>query len=101
MNQIEKLVKEKNTLANERNLIAELYNVLLNKMYLYQKDKNKYELLKMMMDEMEKYSRMVKQEYRDICDEICKIEGVESIEQTQYFTSECPVHYFARPNEEQ
>jgi hypothetical protein len=100
MEDINSLVERKNTLANERNLVAELYNVLLNKMYDYQKDKEKYDLLRLMMNEMEKYSRMIKQEYREICDEICKIEGVDSIEKTAYFTDECPVIYFARPNEE-
>jgi hypothetical protein len=101
MKDITQLVEDKNVIANERNLIAELYNVLLNKTYKYQNDPERYELLILMMNEMEKYNRMVKQEYRDVCKEICDILGVETIEETPYFTSECPVHYFARPNEGQ
>mgnify|MGYP006275882741 FL=1 len=95
---IDELMKKKLELMKERDLCAELYNIWISKLYDFQKDKDKYELYLKMINNMEPYGSMIKEQIREINKQICEIEGVESIGDTQY-ARDCDNKYgFDKPN---
>lgn len=95
---IEELMKRKEELLKERDLCAEIYNIWITKLHDHQKDKEKYELYMKMINNMEPYGSMVKEQIREINKKICEIEGVESIGDTAY-ARDCDNKYgFDRPN---
>jgi hypothetical protein len=87
MTESEKLFEKKEKLAKERDLCAELYNVWITKLHEFQNDPVKYEMYVGLINNMEPYGQLLKEEIREINREICKIEGVDNIEDTPY------VHY--------
>jgi hypothetical protein len=95
---IEELMQKKTELMKERDLCAELYNIWITKLHDFQKDKEKYELYMKMINNMEPYGSMIKEQIREINKQICVIEGVESIGDTVY-ARDCDNKYgFEKPN---
>jgi predicted DNA-binding protein YlxM (UPF0122 family) len=95
---IEELLKRKEELMKERDLCAEIYNIWITKLHVYQKNKEKYELYMKMINNMEPYGSMIKEQIREINKKICEIEGVESIGDTLY-AKDCDNKYgFDKPN---
>ena len=84
MTESEKLFEEKEKLAKERDLCAELYNVWIEKLHEFQTDPVKYEMYVDLINNMEPYGQLLKEEIRDINRKICDIEGVDNIEDTPY-----------------
>jgi hypothetical protein len=98
MTDIESLLKKKNDLGDERDLCAEVYNVWITKMHEFQRDPVKYKMYMDMIQMLEPYGQLLKEEIRAINRKLCEIEGVDSIDQTQYFR-ECNNKYGKdRPN---
>lgn len=83
---------KKKELAQERDLCAELYNVWISKLAEFEDDPVKYELYIKMINNMEPYGQMLKEEIREINRQICKLEGVESIEETEHMI-DCTYKY--------
>ena len=82
----------------ERDLCAELYNIWITRLHDFQKDKQKYEIYMKMIHNMEPYTSMIKEQIREINKQICEIEGVESIGDTDYARN-CDNKYgFEKPN---
>lgn len=91
-------IDRKAELGKERDLCAELYNVWITKLHDHENDPEKYELYMNMIQNMEPYGQMLKEEVRDINRQICELMGVESIEDTPY-AQDCVYKYgFDRPN---
>lgn len=85
----------------ERNLCAELYNVWITRLHDFQHDTELYNMYMMMIGNMEPYTAYIKEKIREINREICKIEGVESIDETPYADEHCVNKYgFETPNVE-
>ena len=98
MTEIEKLLKQKQELGDERDLCAEMYNVWITKMHDFQQDPVKYKMYMKMIQMLEPYGQVLKEEIRAINRKLCEIEGVESIDQTKY-VRECNNKYGKdRPN---
>jgi hypothetical protein len=98
MTDVQELLKKKKELGDERDLCAEMYNVWITKLHDFQKDPVKYNMYMDMIQVLEPYGQMLKEEIREINRILCKIEGVESIDQTEYFR-ECYNKYGKdRPN---
>lgn len=98
MTEIEQLLKKKEDLSQERDLCAEVYNVWITKMHDFQDHPQKYKMYMDMIQVMEPYGQVIKAEIRDINRRLCEIEGVDSIDQTQY-NRECSYKYGKdRPN---
>ena len=96
---LQDVLNKKSILCKERDLTAELYNLWITKMHDFQDDKYKYEMYLKMIDNLEPYANMIKEEIRVCNREICKIEGVESIEHTPYGV-ECTYKYgYEKPND--
>jgi hypothetical protein len=92
MTEIESLLKKKKDLGDERDLCAEIYNVWITKMHDFQNDPVKYKMYMDMIQVMEPYGQILKEEIRIINRRLCEIEGVDSIDKTQYFR-ECNYKY--------
>lgn len=98
-NRIQELITKKRSLMVERDLCAEIYNIWITKLHDYQRDKEKYELYMQMINNMEPYGSMVKEQIRAINNELCSIMGTDSIGDTPY-AFECDNKYgFDRPNQ--
>ena len=96
---LQDVLNKKSILCKERDLTAELYNLWITKMHDFQDDKYKYEMYLKMIDNLEPYANMIKEEIRVCNRQICKIEGVESIEDTHYGV-ECTYKYgYEKPND--
>jgi len=96
---LQDVLNKKDILCKERDLTAELYNLWITKMHDFQDDKYKYEMYLKMIDNLEPYANMIKEEIRVCNREICKIEGVESIEDTSHGV-ECTYKYgYEKPND--
>lgn len=96
---ISEVVERKKTLCKERDLTAELYNLWITKMHDHQGNEFKYNQYADMIQNLEPYSNMVKEEIRECNRLICEIEGVEAIEDTEY-TEDCTYRYgYSRPND--
>jgi len=94
----EELFKIKNTIGDERDLCAELYNLWITRLYDCQDNKEKYEMYINLIFNLEPYTNLLKEEIREVNRKICEIEGVESIGETEY-TRECNNKYgFEKPN---
>jgi hypothetical protein len=89
---VDNLVKKKNFLGDERDLCAEVYNVWITRMHECQDDPKKYEMYINMIQAMEPYGQMLKEEMREINRQICEIYGVDSIDQTPH-VRECNNKY--------
>ena len=97
---IDELVKKKNTLGDERDLCAEVYNLWITRLYEHESNKEKYNMYMAMIAMLEPYVNSLKEEMREINRQICDIEGVESIGDTKY-TRECNnTHGLDKPNAE-
>ena len=93
------VLNKKSVLCKERDLTAELYNLWITKMHDFQDDKYKYEMYLKMIDNLEPYANMIKEEIRVCNRKICEIEGVESIADTS-FGVECTYKYgYEKPND--
>jgi len=98
MTEIEQLLKKKQELGDERDLCAEMYNVWITKMHDFQQDPVKYKMYMNMIQMLEPYGQILKEEMREINRRLCEIEGVESIGETQYIR-DCTYRYGKdRPN---
>jgi len=96
---LQDVLNKKNILCKERDLTAELYNLWITKMHDFQDDKYKYEMYLKMIDNLEPYANMIKEEIRVCNRKICEIEGVESIADTS-FGVECTYKYgYEKPND--
>ena len=96
---LQDVLNKKSILCKERDLTAELYNLWITKMHDFQKDKVKYEMYLKMIDNLEPYANMIKEEIRVCNRKICEIEGVESIADTS-FGVECTYKYgYEKPND--
>ena len=84
---IDELVKKKNTLGDERDLCAEVYNLWITRLYEHESNKEKYDMYMAMIAMLEPYVNSLKEEMREINRQICDIEGVESIGDTKYIAS--------------
>jgi hypothetical protein len=98
MNNLQEILQAKTDLCKERDLCAELYNVWITKLHDYQHDKEKYEFYMKLINNMEPYGQMVKEQIRELNRKICQIEGKDSIGDTEY-EFECIAKYgFDAPN---
>jgi hypothetical protein len=96
---LQDVLNKKSILCKERDLTAELYNLWITKMHDFQDDKYKYEMYLKMIDNLEPYANMIKEEIRVCNRKICEIEGVESIADTS-FGVECTYKYgYEKPND--
>lgn len=95
---IEDLLKLKNKLGDERDLCAELYNLWITRLHENQENKNKYEMYMSLISMMEPYVNSLKEEMREVNRQICEIEGVESIGETNYVRECNNRHGLDRPN---
>ncbi len=96
---LQDVLNKKDILCKERDLTAELYNLWITKMHDFQDDKYKYEMYLKMIDNLEPYANMIKEEIRVCNRKICEIEGVESIADTS-FGVECTYKYgYEKPND--
>ena len=99
MTTLQDVLNKKDILCKERDLTAELYNLWITKMHDFQDDKYKYEMYLKMIDNLEPYANMIKEEIRVCNRKICEIEGVESIADTS-FGVECTYKYgYEKPND--
>jgi hypothetical protein len=95
---IQKLVEEKRSVCNERDLCAELYNVWITKLHEHQEDADKYEMYVNLIQNMEPYSNTLKARIREINKLLCEHYNVDTIEKTPYYF-ECTNKYgFYTPN---
>lgn len=97
---IDDLIKKKNTLGDERDLCAELYNLWITRLYEFESDKEKYKMYMGMIAMLEPYVNLLKEEMREINRKICEIEGVESIGETSYIRECNNKHGLDKPNAE-
>ena len=97
-NEIEKLVILKNKIGDERDLCAELYNVWITRLYEVQDDPERYEMYIELIGFMEPYGNKLKEDMRIINRKICEIEGVESINETDYVRACNNTHGLDMPN---
>jgi hypothetical protein len=81
---IDKLIEQKNKIGDERDLCAELCNVWLTRLYEVQDDPESYKKYLELISHMEEYASDLKEQIRKINKEICRIEGVESISDTDH-----------------
>ena len=96
---LQDVLNKKDILCKERDLTAELYNLWITKMHDFQDDKYKYEMYLKMIDNLEPYANMIKEEIRVCNRKICEIEGVESIADTS-FGVECTYKYgYEKPSD--
>lgn len=92
------IIEKKRILCNERDLTAELYNLWITKLHEFQGNEEKYNMYALMIENLEPYSNMLKEEIRECNRQICEIEGVESISDTN-FEQECVYKYgYDKPN---
>ena len=100
MTSLQDVLSRKKILCSERDLTAELYNLWITKMHDFQDNNEKYEMYLKMIDNLEPYANMVKEEIRVCNREICQIEGVDSISETPY-EQNCVYKYgYEKPNDE-
>jgi hypothetical protein len=92
MTEVETLLKRKQETGDERDLCAEVYNVWITRMHDFQEDPVKYNMYMNMIQVMEPYGQILKEEIREINRRLCEIDGVESIDQTSYMR-ECNNKY--------
>ena len=92
MTEVETLLKRKQETGDERDLCAEVYNVWITRMHDFQEDSVKYNMYMNMIQVMEPYGQILKEEIREINRRLCEIDGVESIDQTSYMR-ECNNKY--------
>ena len=59
---LQDVLNKKSILCKERDLTAELYNLWITKMHDFQDDKYKYEMYLKMIDNLEPYANMIKEE---------------------------------------
>ena len=95
---VEELAAHKTVIGDERDLCAELYNIWITRLHDFQDDPKKYQMYMELIQFMEPYSNTLKEEVRQINREICAIEGVDSIEDTQYFRECNNKHGMVAPN---
>ena len=96
--EIQKLVQKKQEIGNERDLCAEMYNLWITRLHDYQEDVIKYKMYMELISHMEPYVNTLKEEMREINRQICKIEGVESISETEYVRECNNTHGLDMPN---
>lgn len=96
---IQELVQKKNIIGDERDLCAELYNLWITRLYENEKNPERYKMYMELIGFMEPYSNKLKEDIREINREICQIEGVESIGDTQYMRECNNTHGLDRPND--
>jgi hypothetical protein len=89
---IDELLSKKKEIGDERDLCAELYNIWITRLHDFQHDPEKYKMYMDMIQVMEPYGARLKEEIRLINKKLCDLEGVESIEETQY-VRECNNRY--------
>lgn len=100
MTTLQDVLNKKAELCKERDLCAELYNVWITKLHDFQDEKEKYDMYMKQIANLEPYSNTIKEEIRVCNRQICEIEGVESISETEY-SHECEYKYgYEKPNEE-
>jgi hypothetical protein len=97
-NELQEVLKAKEELCKERDLCAELYNVWISKLHDYQHDKEKYDLYMRMINNMEPYGQIVKEQIREMNRKICEIEGAESIGDTEHMVGCVAKYGFDAPN---
>lgn len=95
---IEELTKRKDDLGDERDLCAELYNLWITRLHDFQEDPVRYKMYMGLISSMEPYANTLKEEMRVINREICAIEGVESIGDTDYVRECNNTHGLDQPN---
>ena len=98
MTLIQTIVDKKETLCKERDLTAELYNLWITKLHYFEDDENKYEQYMKMIDNLEPYANMLKEEIRQCNREIIEHYGVKSINETPYAVECINKHGYDRPN---
>ena len=69
MTSLQDVLSRKKILCSERDLTAELYNLWITKMHDFQDNKEKYEMYLKMIDNLEPYANMVKEEIAKVLDE--------------------------------
>lgn len=94
---LQAIIKKKDELCNERDLCAELYNLWITKLHDFQNDPKKYAIYQRMIENLEPYTQTLKEQIREINRDICELEGVQSIGDTQH-TKDCVYKYgFDKP----
>ena len=100
MTTLQDVLNKKTILCQERDLTAELYNLWITKMHDFQDNEHKYNMYMNMINNLEPYANMVKEEIRVCNREICEIEGVDSISETKHEQA-CVYKYgYDKPNDE-
>ena len=61
---LQDVLNKKDILCKERDLTAELYNLWITKMHDFQDDNYKYEMYLKMIDNLEPYANMIKEEIK-------------------------------------
>ena len=95
---INQLIERKNKLGDERDLCAELYNLWITRLHEFENDPVKYKMYMGLISQMEPYANTLKEEMREINREICAIEGVDSIGETDYVRECNNTHGLDMPN---
>lgn len=83
-NYIQTLLNKKQDIGDERDLCAELYNVWITKLHDFEDDPARYNMYMELISFMEPYANKLKEEIREINRQLCEIEGVDSISETNY-----------------
>ena len=100
MTLIQKLVSKKEELGKERDLCAEIYNVWITKLHDFEHDEEKYNLYVNLIQNLEPYGQMLKEEIRLLNREICSFYNVDSINETPH-VMDCVYKYGNdKPNKE-
>ena len=100
MTTLQDVLNKKTILCKERDLTAELYNLWITKMHDFQDVKDKYEMYLKMRYNLKPYANMIKEEIRVCNRQICDIEGVDSISETEHEQA-CVYKYgYDKPNDE-
>lgn len=95
---LQRLIDEKNKIGDERDLCAELYNLWITRLAENQEDQERYEMYMRMITMMEPYAQKLKSDMAALNRQICAIEGVESIADTQHVRECNNTHGLDRPN---
>jgi len=95
---LELMLEKKDRLLTERDLCAELYNLWITRLHEHQNNPEKYDTYKKMIEGLEPYTQLLKEEIRELNRQICELEGVSSIAETTH-ARDCSYKYgFDKPN---
>lgn len=95
---LQELIDKKNTIGDERDLCAELYNLWITRLLDNEDNEERYNMYMKLIAMMEPYANTLKEDMRELNRKICEIEGVESIGETEHVRECNNTHGLDRPN---